>query len=415
MVIEIKIIVFLLFIAALAASLLRKIRMPFTVGLVLIGMLLGYLGHTTEFFSFLSKAQLTPDFILYLIVPTLIFEASMALDVKLLKKNLLFILMLAIPGLLISTAIIGIMVGHWTPLPLLLAFLFGALISATDPVAVIALFRELGVCKRLTMLVDGESVLNDATAIVLFTVLMGMITALAQSGQGISLSAGMLGGAVFQFFKIFIGGAVSGAVIGFVLSWLIRVERGDPLIQIALSTVIAYVAYIIPEHLGFSGIMAVMSAGIVFRIQATKILDHEVHNFMEHYWEYAAFVANALIFLLLGLTEDQLFANIGRYTDHGWYIVIAVFAVLVSRFILIPVLMSISNRFLPNYKVDWRRQLVMWWGGLRGAIPIALVLSLPKDLEYRHLIMDMTFGVVLFTLVVQGMTIHPLMKKLKLT
>lgn len=165
----------LLLVALLAGIGLRKIRFPYTIGLVLVGMGLYYLGGWFEPLQILQRVHLTPNFILYILIPTLIFDAALNLDVRELMRNIVPILILAAPGVLVATAVTGLLVAKFTPLSLNAAMLFGALISATDPVAVIALFKELGAPKRLNMLVDGESLFNDATAIVVFDIVGAIV------------------------------------------------------------------------------------------------------------------------------------------------------------------------------------------------------------------------------------------------
>ena len=225
----------LLLIAAATAIGLKRARLPYTVGLVLVGLVLGGVAHRTPLLEPFQQLTLSPELILFVFLPTLIFESAFNLDFRLLSRNLAPVLTLAAPGLLISTAIVGGMVSWLTPLDLGPALLFGALISATDPVAVIALFKEVGAPKRLAILVEGESLFNDATAIVLFGIIFGVL-------QGGTLDAATVGDGVLEFAFVFLGGLVVGAAIGYIMIRSIALAEDEPLVEVALSTVVAYAA-----------------------------------------------------------------------------------------------------------------------------------------------------------------------------
>ena len=205
----------LLLLAAVSSIVFKKLKFPYTIGLVIIGIVFSYLTDSAQALAHLEDIKLSHDIILYIILPTLIFDAAINIDSRLLVKNLLPVSALAIPGLIISTFIIGVLMCKFTPLGLGVAMLFGALISATDPVAVISLFNEIGAPKRLTMLVDGESLFNDATAIVAFNIVLAMIL------SGASMNFVTLSSAALNFIYVFIGGLVVGIIIGFLLTRLI--------------------------------------------------------------------------------------------------------------------------------------------------------------------------------------------------
>lgn len=199
-----------------ASGVFRKLPIPYTVILIIIGIALARVAEFWSPLESLQHFQLTPDLVLFIFLPALIFESALNLNARQLVKDIAPVLTLAVPALLISTGLIG--VGLWLVLPidLMVALLFGALISATDPVAVISLFKELGTPERLTVMVEGESLLNDATAIVVVTILLGLYAATPESGLDVA------GTAVGQFLVVFFGGVLVGAIFGFVISWMMR-------------------------------------------------------------------------------------------------------------------------------------------------------------------------------------------------
>lgn len=396
-------IVGLLLVAAVAAIGLRRARLPYSVGLVLIGLLLGSVAERSVGFGFLRTIDLSPEIILFVFLPTLIFESAFNLDSRLLSKNLIPVLALAAPGLLLSTALTGFALAWLTPLTLGPALLFGALISATDPVAVVALFREIGAPRRLAILVEGESLFNDATAIVLFHIILAGLT-----GAGLTIAA--VGSGVGSFLVVFLGGLVVGVAIGYAMVRSISLTEDDPLVQVALSTVVAYAAFIAAEHyLHVSGVMATVGAGTTIGVYGIPRFTSSVRDFLHQFWEYAAFVANGLIFLLVGLSVsvDGLVHDAGPI---GWAVVTAVGVRALTVFGLVPAV----GRLPGAEPIDGRYRTVLWWGGLRGAVGLALAFSLPDSFPARDLIIAMAVGVVLFTLLSGGLTMRPLLRRLGL-
>jgi CPA1 family monovalent cation:H+ antiporter len=279
---------------------------------------------------------------------------------------------------------------------------FGALISATDPVAVVALFRALGAPRRLVILVEGESLLNDGTAIVVFNLILA---AALSTTQAPALGATLLGG-VGEFVRVSAGGLAIGAGLGWAAAWVIgRVD--DYLIEITVTTVLAFGAYLLAERVHVSGVLAVVGAGIVCGTLGPRGMSPTTQIVLFSVWEYLAFVANSLVFLLIGLDVDlaQLTAQIGP-------IGLAVGAVLLSRALVVYGLSALINLRRPS--LSWPYQHILFWGGLRGAVGLALVLSLPASFVDRELLRVMTYGVVLFTLLIQGLTMNPLLRRLGL-
>ena len=405
----ISIVIGLIFAASISAIFVKKARLPYTIGLLIVGIGIGYLSSRVDMLAPLREVQLTPDIILFLILPTLLFEASINIDSRMLSRNLVPILLLATVGLLISTAIVGFGISAVTPLTLGAALVFGALISATDPVAVIALFKELGVPKRLSTLVDGESLFNDATAIVVFNILIVIIT------TGTAFSASVVISGVGQFLLVFIGGLLAGVALGAAMLWVIALERSDHMVQAALTSVLAYLAFIVAEHLlEVSGVMAVVAAGILTSWAGTRVFDDSMRRYLTEFWELMAFLANSMIFLLMGLTEYHLFADLGRYNDTLGYILIGFMLTIIARFLVVYGLTPLANRLAPKARVERDDKAVIFWGGLRGAVPLALALGLPADFEHRIMIIDLTLGVVLMSLLIQGISVGWLLRKLGL-
>lgn len=392
----------LLTVAMLAAGICRNIPIPYTVFLVILGVLFGWSARTWENLEPLLEFQLTPELVLFLFLPALIFESAFNLDARKLIKDLAPVMVLAIPALLISTFVIG--TGLWLILDMsfILALLFGALISATDPVAVIALFKELGAPERLTVLVEGESLLNDATAIVIFNIILALAV-----GSSI-LDASGLGLAVLEFFRVFIGGIVVGSIIGLLMCELLFRMRTGISVYLIMSIVLAYATFTIAEHeLHVSGVMAVVAAAISMGAFGVSRIPQAATHFVKETWEVISLVCNSLLFLLVGLSVDvvQLFGHL-----HS--ILIAVVFVLFARacaiYTMVPA--TILTFRLPHVTIGERH--IMWWGGLKGGLAIAIVLSIPVDLPGRDLILNMTLGVVLFSLLVNAPTIRPLMHRL---
>ncbi|MGD8726430.1 MAG: Na+/H+ antiporter [Gemmatimonadales bacterium] len=397
-------IVGLLLVAVAAAVGLKRTSLPYTVGLVLVGMLLGAVAGRFDALEPFRELALSPEIILFVFLPTLIFESAFNLDSRLLARNMAAVLTLAAPGLLLSTAVVGTLLALLTPLPLGSALLFGALISATDPVAVIALFKEVGAPKRLTILVEGESLFNDATAIVLFKLI------LATTVTGAALEFSTVGSGALEFLEVFLGGLLVGALIGYLMIRTIALADDDPLVEVGLSTVVAYAAFIAADHyLHVSGVMATVGAGLVIGTLGSTRFSPAVRAYLHQFWEYAAFVANSLIFLMVGIS-----IRLGSLGEILIPILFAIIAVLVARAITVYGLVPMVNRLPHADPINWRERTVMYWGGLRGAVALALVFSLPHDFPQRELLVGLAVGVVLFTLLAGGPTMAPLIHALGL-
>jgi CPA1 family monovalent cation:H+ antiporter len=389
----------LLALATLAFGLLRGSPLPFTVLLAFVGVVLHHLADFFPGFAWVVELQLEPEVVFFLLLPALIFQSAYTLQTRELVKNLLPILVLAVPALVISAMLIGLGLWQWVGLPLVAALLFGALISATDPVAVVALFKELGAPKRLTMLVEGESLLNDGTALVLVKII------LATALMGAFTTGTILTG-VWQFFVVAVGGNLLGIILSLPLNRLIHYFGGGGLIATAFTVIAAYGGFIIAEHyLDLSGVMATVSSGIVLGSLAPTAVQAEARSQVHSFWEFAEYVCNCLLFLLLGLSVDLQFI-----AQYGYMILVAIFLVLTTRALLVYTLVPLLSRFWQLEKVSFRYQSIMFWGGLKGGLAVAIALSLPMDFAWREVILGLTIGVVLFTLLVNAATIKPLMR-----
>ncbi len=394
----------LLVIAAAVHPFSKRTGVPFTVALVVTGAVLGWLADHVGFLAPLAVVEVNPDVVFFVFLPALIFQSAFHLDARALRENLAPTLTLAVPGLLLSTAVIGWIMhlaAPWVGVHLnwAEALLLGSILSATDPVAVIALFGQLGAPKRLTMLVEGESLFNDATAIVLSRIIIGVMAA------GVLTTDTLIVGSV-QFVAVFFGGLVVGWLLALLAGAIMGDLGGDKFFEITLTTILAYLSFYVAEHwLHLSGVMAAVAAGVVLGGWGLAKITPSTVIYLEHFWDYMAGVANALIFLLVGLT-----VNLGDLVAALPVLFWVVLAMLVSRAIVIYTLLPLLGKLPGNDPIPFGYQTVMYWGGLRGGIALAISLSLPASVENKALFITIATGAVLFTLLVQGLTIETVVK-----
>ena len=366
-------------------------RIPYTLLLVIVGLGLALVD--------VRLINLSPQLILLIFLPPLLFEAAWNLKWSRLKQDLIPICLYAVIGVIIAIAGIALSLNQVAQIALPTALLIGASLSATDPVSVTALFRELGVGKRLTTLMEGESLFNDGMAVVAF----GFLIAFSQGTANLTFQA------VSTQLVLVIGiGLGTGGIFGFGFSYL--TQRFDlPLVEQSLTLVIAYGTYLITEELGGSGVIAVVTTGLILGNFGSLIgMNPRTRIIVSEFWEFLAFFVNSIVFLLIG---DQIrFAILG---ENIGAIAITIAAVIGTRAIAIYILSGLSNRFAKS-EIPIADQTVLWWGGLRGAVSIALALSVPESFEGRELVIATVFGTVLFTLLVQGLTIQPVLQKLNL-
>jgi CPA1 family monovalent cation:H+ antiporter len=384
----------LLFIVATAVAIaVRRVAVPYTVALVLAGLVLG-LVHAFE------APHLTKALLFSVFLPGLLFEAAFHIEFKQFWQNRFAITSLALPGVVAAIVLTAIVL---TPVANTLHFVqdftwkhalvFGALISATDPIAVVAIFRNLGVPKRLAVLLDGESLLNDGTAIVFFTLSLALVT-------GTEVTAG---GLAWDFVRIVGMGALVGTGVGLGASQIIK-QVDDPMIEISLTTIAAYGSFLAAEHFHYSGVIATVAAGMLCGNYAARVgMSPSTRIAVEAFWEYVAFALNSIVFLLIGL-EVQF-----RLLLASWQaILVAYLIVTIGRSLIIFAGSSLLRR--TRERIPWAWSVVLAWGGLRGALPMVLVLSLPAAFPHRDLLVSMTFGVVILSILVHGLTMSPLLR-----
>ena len=378
----------LLLVAAIVAVVAQRIRLPYTVGLVVAGLALAFFPDAPDF-------RLTKELIFTAFLPPLIFEAAIQMPWHSLRRDLPVTLTLATLGVLVSATVTAAAIRFLVGWDWMTAGLVGVFISATDPVSVIATFKEAGVKGRLRLLLEAESLFNDGTVAVLF-------------GVGIAAAAGAgvtAGGAALSFLAAFVGGLGCGLAVGGG-ALLLAGGTKDPLVEITFTTVAAYGSFLLADHFHVSGVLATLACGIVVgNVGRLGLISEPGREAVLSFWEYAAFVANSLIFLLIGLRlAHQHLAAFWRPA-----IVVIVF-VTVGRAVAVYGCSALFAR--SGLRVERSHQHILFWGGLRGALALALVFGLPPAQPHRDAIVTVAFAVVAFSVLVQGLTITPLLHRL---
>ncbi|WP_395143909.1 cation:proton antiporter [Armatimonas sp.] len=385
---------FLLLVVCLIAMAARRLKLPYTVGLVASGALLSLTG-------LLSGVSLTKELIFSALLPPLIFEAAFYIPWKELRADLKPILLLATVGVLLAMGLTAAGMHFLAGWPWQAALVFGTLIAATDPVSVIATFKEARVHGRLRLLVEAESLFNDGTAAVVF----GVVLAWATSGN---LAAGQIG---LDLLREVGGGCLIGLLVAGLVLWIAG-KTDDHLVEIALTVVAAYGSFLLAQHFHCSGVLATLCCGLLLgNVGSLSLgsLSDAGRDAVGSFWEFAAFSVNSIIFLLIGAQEHGLLGQLVRYDIP---ILIAIVVVTLGRGVTVYPLCGLLSR--SKQAICLPHQHTLFWGGLRGALALALVLGLPDDLPLRQELLATTFGVVVFSVVVQGLTFLPLLKRLKL-
>jgi monovalent cation:H+ antiporter, CPA1 family len=388
---EIEGLVVLLIAAAVVAVVARWIHLPYTLALLLLGLGLGAVPG-------IPVPTLNSEVILLLFLPPLLFEAAFVLDLRLLWSVRTGVFVFAVPGVLLAMVVGGAIV-HWAlGLPWAVALLFGATIAATDPVAVLATFRQLGASRRLAVLLEGESLLNDGIALALLVTLMMAVDGRFSPGPAIAM---------------FVLSVAGGTAIGLGVGWLghrLIATIDEHLTEMTVSVAMAYGAFLAAETLHLSGVLATVSAAMTLGyLGRTRgwIFSDGSERLLTDLWEFLAFVANAALFLLMGLT-----VHVAGLTAYPGAVLAGIAAALAGRAVVAYGLGS--GLPLWGFSLSRAERHVVFWGGLRGAVALAAALSLPAGFPYRAQLLAMTYGAVLFTLLVQGLTISPVVRRLGL-
>jgi len=397
--------------------LLQNTAIPYSVALLLLGMLIGSVLDfelTTPIFnevkaSFALASQLDANLIMFIFLPALVFESAFSLEVHLFKRMLSQIALLAIPGLIICTlftALLSMWVLPWQwSIPT--ALMFGAIVSATDPVAVVALLKEMCSRARLQTLLEGESLLNDGTAIVLFTLFLTLATQIKPEFNTFAV--------ILEFFRVVLIGMVIGAVVAGISLAFIGSLFNDSLIEIALTLVLPYVVFYLSEHVFHaSGVVSVVTLALIYAGPGRTRFSPEVMEHMHHFWHTLSFLFNTLIFILVGLVVST---RLGVADLANWqYLAIIFMGILIIRTVVIVGLMPILARI--GIGLTKEKSIVLIWGGLRGAVSLALALIVATnenlDIHLRDQILFLTAGIVVLTIIVNGSSMRFVMAKLGL-
>lgn len=383
----IRVFVALVTVAAVTALAASRLRIPVTVVLVALGLIAGALLPA-------GTLEVTPELVLLVLVPGLVFEAALNLELPHLRTTFGWLVLLAAPGVLLSAVVVAVLLQVAVDLPFELGMVVGSMVAATDPVAVVSTFRNLGAPARLTTLVEGESLFNDGTALVLFVATVGAVTAPVSMGEvAVSITVTI------------VTSILIGLVAGWLASRLIKLVD-DHSIELTISLAAAYGTYILADWLHESGVLATVVAGVVIGTYGRAVgLSRRALEALDTVWEFIAFLLTALAFLLVGLA-----ISFGDLLAALPAILAGLVGILVGRAAMVYGLLGISARLLVRGRrreavgvpVTWLH--VMFWAGLRGAVAVAMALALPADFPERSLLQQITFGVVLFTLFVQGTT-----------
>jgi CPA1 family monovalent cation:H+ antiporter len=378
----------LLFVSALVAMLTRRVHLPYTVGLVLAGMAL-------YFFHVYLKWHLSKDLIFSVFLPPLVFEAALFIHWREFREELPIVALLATVGVVLAAIVTALGMRYALAWDWGSAIVFGTLIAATDPVSVIATLKESKVQGRLRMLLESESLLNDGTAAVAFVAVLGILA--GDHATVLSVSGALL-------FTI-LGGVFIGGILAY-LFMLLAGRTPDYLVEITFTTLAAYGSFFVAEHYGCSGVLAALTAGLVVgNFRSSGSISATGRHALGPFWEYLAFVANSLIFLLIGAQEAE------QHFEGLWIpVLVATALVTLGRAIAIYPLCALFIR--TRLEVDARQQHVLFWGGLRGALALALALAVPDALPHQNQIVVITFAVVAFSVFAQGLTITPLLRRL---
>ncbi len=385
--VAIRLFVVLVTAAAIVGLLVRRVALPYSVALVV-------LGFAVSLFAREPSLAVTPELVLSVLLPGLIFEAAYKLDVQQLRRSFGGIALLAAPGVILTAAIVALILNAATGLPIELGFVVGAMVAATDPVAVIATFRRLGAPGRLQTLLEGESLFNDGTGLVAFAIAIRAVQTEVTAVDGI-----------VAFGLTIVISAVLGYVAGRIASSVIATVD-DHLVELTVSVALAYGTYLFADALHELGVIATVVAGVVLgtygRENATSARTQEA---MDLVWEFIAYLLTAVVFMLVGFAIAA-----SSLVDAAPSIAWGIGAILAARLVVVYGLLGGVSKVVhrtgrgPSVPLAWLH--ILFWGGLRGAVAVAMALSLPLGFPQRELLQQITFGIVLFTLLAQGLSIE---------
>jgi monovalent cation:H+ antiporter, CPA1 family len=401
---EVGIIVLLVALTLMIAQLARRLKFPYTLALVLAGLCLGEL-------HIFRHVALNPDLVLFLFLPALLFEGAWNTDVAALRDDWLPIFLLAVPGLLIALGVTALIV-HWgASLPLLAALLLGAIVSPTDPISVLGLLRQLGLPSRLSSIIEGESLFNDGIAAAAFEIMLALVLMSLHSPSELDgLSAWQIG---LKVIDLVVVGPLIGLAVGLLVSYFVKLID-DPLFETTFTFCVAYGVYVLATLLGSSGLLAVVGAGLVLGSYGRRVgLSERTQEVVDTVWGFTSYVASSLLFLLVGLEIGQ--TSLGDAVEA---IIWTVVGISVGRILVVYTLLPLYGAF-----VRWRGRRrasleehpsergapmpsswypVILLSGLRGALSLALVLSLGPNIPNLKALRIAVYGVVLLTLLGQG-------------
>lgn len=377
---------FLLMVAVVVAMLTQKLNLPYSVGLMAAGIVLALS-------RFSPQVSLTKDLLFTVLLPPLIFQAAFYIEWRQLRPDLAVIVVLATLGVILSAGITTVGMHYLANFQWMSALIFGALIAATDPVSVIAAFQEAGARGRLPLLVETESLFNDGTAAVAFALVLDLIEGHAPTALNV----------VAQILRMAGGGLLCGVAIA-AAALLLAGNTQDHLVELALTTVVAYGSFLVAERFQMSGVLATLSAGLTLgNLGSRGRISDRGREVLQDFWEYAAFVANSLIFLLIGMRVAM--------EDFRAVWVAAVIAILLVTMGRAAAVYPCCALFASTkQRVPMRYQHLLFWGGLRGALALALALALPPEVPQREAIITISFAVVAFSIFVQGLTMKPTLR-----
>lgn len=391
-----------------------RLKLPYSVLLAIVGCLLGIIVHVHgwapswigDFLDSLERFEISSETFLMVFLPVLLFETALSMNVRRLMDDIGPILMMAIVAVVVCTVVVGVTLDAISPYGLVVCLLLGAIVATTDPVAVVGIFREVGAPKRLTTLVEGESLFNDAASIALYSVLLAVL-----GGHGELTASGIF----YDFIVHFIGGGIAGFAMGRLACFLFAWLRGFPTAEITLTLTLAYLSFFISEHyLNVSGVVATVIAGLVVGSTGRTRMSPTTFEYLSSAWEQFGFWANSLIFLFAAMLIPKLMAA----ADWQELVLVAVVfvATLVARAIVVFGLLPLLGLTKLGTKVSNPYKVVMLWGGLRGAVSLALAVTEQTGVpeEARQFIAVATTGFVLLTLFVNGISLRPLIRMLGL-